>query len=451
MSRDMAQSATLIHDRAQLVTHFRRGEKPAHERGFGTEHEKLVMRRDGGGLLSFEEPGGFADLFAELADRGWEPSFDQHKIAALTRDGAALTLEPGGQFELSGAITNTVFETASELDDHFAQVRDIAGDRLLFVCWGMNPFDEPADIPWMPKSRYQIMRDYLPTRADLPHWMMKMTCTVQANFDYTSERDAVEMIRVGLGVSPIVSALFANSPIKHGEPTEFQSYRCHIWTRTDPDRTGFPDFMLRSDWSYEDYLEYVLDVPMFFIRRDGHYVDLSGQSFRKFIDQGLGEYRATMGDFELHLSTIFPELRMKQYIEVRGADAGRRDYLLALPAVWKGIFYDDQARAEADALIEASDAEAHRRFLDQATREALSAQTEHGPMKQLAQELLAISRAGLDRIAEREGHESESPFLDVLDRSAERGETQADVLRRDYEECGGDRLELVKRWALIAP
>lgn len=447
MSRDLDQSVEHIESRAQLLEYFRSGEKLHEQRAFGTEHEKFVFKRDSGQPLSFEEEGGYQDIFTQLAEQyGWEASYDKGHIVALTRDGAALTLEPGGQFELSGALTKTVFETEREFDSHLREIKALAGDRLAFVAWGMNPFDTLEEIPWMPKSRYGIMRRYLPTRGDRGLWMMKKTCTVQGNYDYTSEEDATDILSTSLRISPIVSALMCNSPLTDGAPNGMQSYRCHIWTRTDPDRTGFPDFMYGQDWGYAQYLEYVLDVPMFFIRRDGGYVDVSGTSFRTFMRDGIGDWRATMGDFELHLSTIFPEVRMKTYIEVRGADAGTRESMLALPALWKGILYSDSARRGARSLMVSSSPEQHRACFEQVYQKGIRAETPCGSFRELAQELVDLAGKGLDEIAQREGHASERAFLKPLQAIIDTGKTQADLLLESFERHGGDRMKVVNEW-----
>lgn len=452
MSRDLDQDVTLLQERAQLVDYFRAGEKDPEQRVIGTEHEKFVFKRSDRKLLSYEEPGGFGDLFTTLSqEHGWEASWDEGHIVALVKDGGALTLEPGGQFELSGKVTRTVFETRDELDGHISEIKSIAGDRLSFVPWGMNPFDTLDEVPWMPKSRYGIMKRYLPTRADLPHWMMKMTCTVQGNYDYVSEADAVEIIRTSLMLSPTVSALFANSPLRFGKPNDFQSFRCHIWTRTDPDRTGFPDFMFRDDWGYEDYVDYVLDIPMFFIRRGPSYIDCAGLKFRDFMRDGFEGHKATMGDFELHLSTIFPEVRMKNYIEVRGADVGNREMILALPALWKGILYSDAAtRAAARAIVSdtSPNPEQLRGCFASVHVDGIHAQTPCGPFHELATELVNLSSQGLDMIAARDGHPSESIFLEPLRDILTSRTSSADRLLTSYKELGGDRGALIDAWAM---
>ena len=447
MSRDMKQDLDKIEDRDQLIDYFRSGEKDPSRRAFGTEHEKFVFRRDNGKLLSFEEEGGFGDLFADIAERfGYEASYDHGHIVALERDGAALTLEPGGQFELSGAITQTVFETAAEFDQHIREIKEVAGDRLAFVSWGMNPFDTLDEIPWMPKSRYGIMREYMPKVGDRGLWMMKKTCTVQGNYDYTSEEDAADILRTALRVSPVVSAMFCNSPLADGAPNGMQSYRCHIWTRTDPDRTGFPDFMYDEGWGYSEYLEYVLDVPMYFIRRDGEYVAMHGKPFREFMEEGHGDWVARMGDFELHLSTIFPEVRMKKYIETRGADAGTREMMLALPALWKGLLYSESARAGARQMMVSTCPEKHRACFDQVYRLGIRAETQCGSFREMAEELVSLAGQGLDELAKEAGHDSERVFLEPLEQVLKDAKTPADRLLESFEEHGGDKMAMVNTW-----
>lgn len=449
MSRDLEQSAEVLEDLSQLVDYFKGGEKPSAQRAVGTEHEKFAFRRDDLGLLSHEEPGGYGDLFKQLAETyGWEPSYDHGNIVALTNRGGAITLEPGGQFELSGGITRTIFETADEFDLHIQEIKALAGDRLAFVCWGMNPFDDLDDIPWMPKSRYQIMRDYLPTRGDLAHWMMKMTCTVQGNFDYTSEEDAADMVRTGLRISPLVSAMFASSPLRRGAYSGQQSFRCHIWTRTDPDRSGFPDFMYGDDWGYERYCEYLLDVPMFLIRRDSEYINMAGHSFRDYMHKGHQGHTATMGDFELHLSTAFPEVRMKTYIEVRGADAGDRDMTLALPALWKGIYYDAGAREAARKIFAGLTPNEHRAIFEEIRKHGLSVQTPEGSVRELCEELVKIAGDGLDAQAAEAGHPSEREFLAPLVEIARTGKTRATAMLEDFERFKGDRKAMINAWEL---
>ncbi len=451
MSRDLDSNPVPITDRQQLLDYFRQGEKPLDARGIGTEHEKFVVRRDEGRMLSFDEPGGFADLFQALIDQfGWEAApLDDGNIIAVTRNGSAITLEPGGQFELSGAITSTVFETAREFDDHLRELHEVADEDLRFVIWGLNPSISLDEVPWMPKTRYRIMREYMPTRGKLAHWMMKATCTIQANLDYTSEEDAIDLIHTAVLASPVVGALFANSPIQERKETGYQSRRNFIWAKhTDPDRSGVPSFMYRTDWDYETYLKYVLDVPMFFIRRDDGVVNMAGHSFREFMAKGYQGHRARMGDFELHLSTAFPDVRMKQFVEVRSADGGPRQAVMALPALWKGLLYDDQARQAVKDLFHPLDEEAHRELIEICYRDGIHGPSAYGDVADLAATIVEASRQGLDRLAESAGHDSEAIFLEPLEDRLSRRRSWADDLLEDFREVDGDLGELAERWTL---
>ncbi len=451
MSPAQSSASVPVTDRSQLIDYFRQGEKQPHQRGIGTEHEKFVIRRRDGSMLSFEEPGGFGDIFEALAKRShWNRApLDGGQLVSVVGNGRSITLEPGGQFELSGAVAPTIFEIAAEFDEHIDEIKEIAGDEVYFTIWGMNPAVEPEDVPWMPKERYRIMRRYLPTRGEMAHWMMKTTCTIQANFDYCSQSDAVDLIHTAVLASPVVGALFANSPIQNGSDTGFQSRRNFIWwNHTDPDRTGVPEFMYRTDWGYEDYLEYVLDVPMFFIQRQGQLIDLSGHSFRDFIERGHEQYRATIADFELHLSTSFPDVRLKQFVEVRSADGGPREAVMALPALWKGILYDSTARSQVidlfDPLVEAE----HRELIEICYRDGIHGQSAYGPVADLGNDLLDIAANGLDRIAGDEDHEPETDFLTPVRDRLRSGRSWADELRADFEAVDGDLCALAKKWAL---
>ena len=451
MASDQDPNSRPIEHRQQMIDYFHAGAKEPDNRGIGTEHEKFVIRRSDGSMLSFDEPGGFADIHRALIERfDWKPApLDRGRLVSVVRDGIAITLEPGGQFELSGRVTDTVFETAEEFDEHMREVKAVADDDLRFVIWGMNPGVEPEDVPWMPKSRYEVMREYLPEKGEMAHWMMKTTCTIQANFDYCSESDAVDLIHTAVLASPLVGALFANSPIQGRTDTGWQSRRNFVWwNHTDPDRTGVPSFMYHTDWGFEDYLEYLLDVPMFFIQRDDNLIDLAGHSFREFIADGYGEWEATMGDFELHLSTLFPDVRLKQFVEVRSADGGPRDAVVALPAIWKGLLYDDQSRRDVAALFDPLDEDDHRELTKICYQDGVYGDSAFGPVRSLAAELLDIADRGLERIADEAGHPSEQVFLEPLFHRLETRQTWADELRDDYRRLGGDFRALVDKWAL---
>lgn len=450
MSRDLEPNRQPIVGQEQLIEYFREGEKPRNRRGIGTETEKFVVRRKEGRMLSFEEPGGFGDIFQRLIDRfGWEatPPDEGHVVALVRNPGGAVTLEPGGQLELSGSVLNTVFETAQEFDSHLEELRQVADEDLAFVIWGMNPCVSLDDVPWMPKSRYKIMRSYLPNKGDLAHWMMKTTCTIQANYDYCSEEDAVDLVHTAVLASPIAGALFANSPIRECELTGYQSYRNYIWTRTDPDRTGVPSFMYTKDWGFEDYIDYVFNVPMFFIRRDDKYVDMAGHSFAEFVARGYEGYQANVGDFELHLSTVFPDVRLKKFVEVRSVDGGPRDAVLALPALWKGLLYDDDARAAVVELFEPLSEADHRALTATCYIQGIHGDSAYGPICEIAQNLVDIADGGLRRIAEEAGHPSEAPFLDPLRERLRLKRSWADELIDDFKELNCDLAALADKWA----
>jgi glutamate--cysteine ligase len=450
MSRDHLQDTSPIEDIDQLVDYFRDGCKPPDARGIGTEHEKFVYHGPDCSLIEFDGPRGIEAMFRKLQERfDWEPQYDRGRIVALVRGDEAITLEPGGQVELSGGVKKTIFETETEFDRHIEELAAILGDDYAAVSFGLNPMDGLDATGWIPKSRYDIMSRYLPTRGDLAHWMMKGTCTIQANLDYTSEEDAVDLMRTGVLVSPLVNALFANSPLRLGEHTEMQSYRGYIWTRTDPDRSGVPRFLYGDDWGFREWLEWVLDVPMFFIRRGDEYVDLAGHSFRDFWRDGYEGTPATMGDFELHLSTVFPEVRMKQFIEVRSADGGPREHIFALPALWKGIGYHQASRDAAKQLFAGVSPGDHFPLYAIAARDGIHGEWRNRRLADLARELVEIASAGLDAIAEEAGHPSEAGYLEPLFQILDTETSAADRLLQDYDEVDGRRGELIRRHDLL--
>lgn len=425
---------TPIESLEQLEAIYRAGVKTGEQRRVGTEHEKFVVRRDRPGVVPYDGPDGIRVLLENLERRfGYDRMEDRGHLIGLVRDGASLTLEPGGQFELSGAPFESLLDTERELEQHFAEVRQVC-DELGLVCVGagLNGLQGLDEVDWMPKSRYKIMRRYMERVGSLGHWMMKMTCTVQANFDFTSEDDAADILRTALWLSPLVSAIFARSPIKERRPSGFMSTRCHVWTDTDPDRTGFPAFMLAGGFGFRDYLAYTLDVPMYFIIRDGQYLDMAGHSFRDFMRDGHEGHTATVEDYEDHISTLFPEVRMKRYIEVRGADVGPMGYIMGLPALWKGILYDAGAREGARGLVEELTVDQRAQLFQNAIRWSLD-----GPfpgsdrlIREVVQELLRIASGGLP--------EEERRFLEPLREDAHAELDPAHRLLARWNELGGD-------------
>ncbi|HET9230636.1 MAG TPA: glutamate--cysteine ligase, partial [Vitreimonas sp.] len=367
-AKDKAPVLTGFKD---LVAHLESGSKPDRSTWrIGTEHEKFPFYTETLEPVPYEGERGIGALLDNLADKyNWKKIKEGANTIALEEDNkSSITLEPGGQFELSGAQLEHLHQTCAETGTHLSQLRDVAGKMgISFLGLGMSPLWSLEDTPIMPKGRYKIMRNYMTKVGRLGRQMMFRSCTVQTNHDFGSEADMVKKFRVSLALQPIATALFANSPFAEGRLNGFLSYRGHIWTDTDPDRTGMLPFVFEPGMGFERYADYALDVPMYFVYRDGKYIDASGQSFRAFMDGKLpalpGE-RPTKKDWEDHLTTIFPEVRLKTYLEMRGADSGPWSRLCALPAFWAGILHDDAALEAAWSLVKgwtAEDREALRR------------------------------------------------------------------------------------------
>ena len=396
----------------------------------GTEHEKLGYNLADRRRLTYQQ---IARLLHGIGDRfGWNPLMEGDNIIGLELDGQSVTLEPGGQFELSGATLESLHQTCAEVNQHLYQVRSVSEELGIgFLGAGFDPKWKYEDIPKMPKQRYAIMRDYMPTRGTLGRDMMFRSCTIQVNLDFDSERDMIEKFRVGLALQPVATALFANSPFKEGQPTGYQSWRSHVWTDTDPDRCGTLPFVFDSSFGFERYVDYVLDVPMYFVYRNGIYHNVAGQSFRDFMRgklPGLPGELPSLKDWESHLTTVFPEVRLKRFLEMRGADGGPWRLICGLPALWVGLLYDEEAQAQALALADDMTPEEREFLRDQVPRGGLKTLYRGGTVQDLAKEVLKISRGGLERRGRQEGK-----YLNELDAIAESGETQAEMLLGLYE------------------
>jgi glutamate--cysteine ligase len=349
-----------------------------------------------------------------------------------------ISLEPAGQVEFSGAPLGSLRESCRELSAHrreLAAISDALGVSFLWL--GLNPLHTLDELPLMPKQRYRIMDAYLPTRGAQARRMMRQSCSVQATFDFSDEADAVEKLRVGYGVSPIVTAIFANSPFLDRRATGYRSYRAHVWQHVDPDRSGTPAPFLRGDVSFAAYAQWLLDMPMFFVRREGRFVELHGLPFRRFLAEGAGDLRPTFGDWKLHISTAFPTVRLKQQLEVRGADATPPSLLCGLPALWMGLLYDAQARAEAIDLARALDGEDPAALTERIARHALCARLRRGAVGELAVELVEIARRGLARLAPDEPNPTGVRLLEPVRASVAEGCAPADHLIRAWEDAGG--------------
>ena len=435
---DTPKHSPLIESRDQLIGYFAGGEKPADRWRIGTEHEKFVFAERDHHAPSYDEPGGIRDLLLALGEFGWEPveeiGPDGPRVIALKGADGNISLEPAGQFELSGAPLENLHQTCAETGRHLNQVKAI-GERfgIGFLGLGFWPDKTRSQLPVMPKGRYDIMRRHMPRVGSLGLDMMLRTCTIQVNLDYASEADMVRKFRVGLALQPLATALFANSPFTEGKPNGFLSYRSHIWSDTDPHRTGMLPFVFEDGFGYDRYADYALDVPMYFVYRDGRYIDAAGLNFRDFLDAKLsvlpGE-RPTMDDWADHLSTAFPEVRLKTFLEMRGADGGPWSTICALPALWVGLLYDQSALDAAWDLVKDWTLDERQALRDAVPKLGLDAPLAGGgKLRDIAGQVIDISHAGLAARARFNGSgENETGFLEPLREVVRSGRTPAEVL-----------------------
>ena len=435
----------IIESRTQLIESFARGEKPAERWRIGTEHEKFVYKTADHHAPSYDEPGGIRDLLMALTEFGWRPVEENGTVIALTGADGSVSLEPAGQFELSGAPLENLHETCAETGRHLDQVKSV-GERLGlgFLGLGMWPDKRRDELPVMPKGRYEIMRRHMPRVGSLGLDMMLRTCTIQVNLDYGSEADMAQKFRVGLALQPLATALFANSPFTEGKPNGMLSFRSHIWSDTDPHRTGMLPFVFEDGFGYERYTDYALDVPMYFVYREGRYIDAAGLSFRDFLRGELsvlpGE-KPTLDDWNDHLSTAFPEVRLKTFLEMRGADGGPWNRICALPALWVGLLYDQGALDAAWDLVKDWSLEERQLLRDSVPKLALDAPLPGGgTLRDIAGAVLDIAHAGL--AARGRGNfagDNETGFLDPLREIVRAGKVPAEVLLEQYHGAwGGD-------------
>jgi glutamate--cysteine ligase len=434
----LAANDPRIENRDDLLAIFAKGEKPKDQWRMGTEHEKFVYRTDDYRAPSYDEPGGILALLNGLTRFGWTPVMEGGKIIALSGADGAVSLEPAGQFELSGAPLDNLHETCAETGRHLKQVKEIGAELGLgFLGLGLWPDKTREVLPIMPKGRYAIMLRHMPRVGSLGLDMMLRTCTIQTNLDYSSEADMVQKFRVSLALQPLATALFANSPFLEGKPNGYLSYRSHIWTDTDPARTGMLPFVFEDGFGYDRYADYMLDVPMYFVFRDGKYIDAAGLSFRDFLDGRLsvlpGE-KPTRSDWNDHLSTAFPEVRLKSFLEMRGADGGPWSRICALPAFWVGLLYDQTALDAAWGLVKHWSIADHQALRDAVPRLALKTPLPGGgTLNDLARQVLDIADAGLKARARLNSiGETEQGFLDPLREIVSSGKTLAERMLDAY-------------------
>jgi len=450
MARDTVD-LTPIEGRRALIEWFEAGIKPASEFRIGTEHEKFPFYAKDLSPVPYEGPRGIRKVLEGMQGLlGWEPILEgDHPIGLFdATGGGAISLEPGGQFELSGAPVETLHQTEMETAAHLAQVNEIAEPLgIRFLGLGMSPLWSRADTPVMPKSRYTIMRAYMPKVGSLGLDMMFRTSTVQVNLDFASEADMVKKLRVSLALQPIATALFANSPFTEGKLNGFLSMRSEIWRDTDNARAGMLPIAFEEGFGFERYVDYALDVPMYFVKRGDTYHDVSGQSFRDLLAHKLpglpGAFAAT-SDWANHLSTIFPEVRLKRYLEMRGADVGPRPMITALSAFWVGLLYDSASLDAAWDLVKGWNAETRQNLRDDVPRLGLAAEADGRRVQDIARDVLALSRAGLARRAQlNAAGQDETHYLDPLDAIVARGKTQADDLIAQFNGAWGGSVKPV--------
>ncbi len=445
-----------IEHHSQLAEYLESGCKPKDEWRIGTEHEKFGFCKDTLKPLPYEGKRSIQAVLEGLRDgHGWSPVEEGGKLIGLEKDGANVSLEPGGQLELSGAPLETIHQTCDEVNQHLVDVKDIA-DKIGvgFIGLGAAPVWKHEDMPLMPKGRYKLMDSYMQRVGSMGRDMMRRTCTVQVNLDFASEADMVQKLRVALALQPVATALFANSPFFGGAVNGHKSWRSRVWRDLDPARTGMLPFVFEEGFGFEGWVQYALDVPMYFVYRDGKYVDALGMSFRDFLKGKLpalpGE-KPTLSDWADHLTTAFPEARIKKYMEMRGADGGPWRRLCALPAFWVGLMYDQSSLDAAWDLVKSWNTETREMLRVSASVDGLQAQAGQVKMHDLAREVLTIAEAGL-KARGKAGVgglvPDETHFLSALKESVESGKVPADELLDHYHgDWGGDLNRIYKEFS----
>jgi glutamate--cysteine ligase len=416
-----------------LAAYLAKGCKPKDAWRVGAEHEKFGFRLKSYQRPPYEGPDGIQALLQGLMRFGWTGVYEGPTLIGLERAGASVSLEPGGQFELSGAPLPTIHDICAETGRHLEEVKAVADELGVgFLGLGFSPLWSRAETPVMPKGRYDIMRAYMPKVGGLGLDMMLRTCTIQANLDFASEEDMVAKFRTSLALQPLGTALFANSPFTEGKPNGFLSARANVWTDTDPDRTGMLDFVFEDGFGFDAYARYALQVPMYFVKRGDRYIDVSGRSFEAFMKGELSELpgeRPKLKDWADHLTTLFPEVRLKTYLEMRGSDGGPWSRICALPALWTGVLYDDDALAAAWDLCKDWTSEDRAKLRVDAARTGLKGEVAGRPIQEVAKELVNIARHGLRRRARFSGGlVDETGYLSELEEIAETGITPAERL-----------------------
>jgi glutamate--cysteine ligase len=426
-----------IESKQQLIDYIASGSKPQSDWSIGTEHEKFGFCVDSLRPVPYAGERSIHAILVAMQEYGWSPMMEGDTIIGLLKDGQSVTLEPGGQLELSGAMRKNLHETCGEVANHLKLTKAVSEKLGIgFLGTGFNPNTAREDVPIMPKGRYGIMLNYMPKKGNLGLDMMLRTSTIQVNLDYSDEADMVKKFRMSLALQPIATALFAASPFTDGKPNGYLSYRSHIWTDTDPDRCGILPFVFEDGMGFEAYVDHVLDVPMYFVYRDGEYIDVAGQSFRDFLRGELPGYlghKPIMQDWEDHMSTLFPEVRLKKFLEVRGADGGTGNKICALPALWTGLFYDQASLDAAWDMIKDWTHADHEYLRANVPAKALGTAFKGGTVMDVAKQMVDLSSDGLQRRARiNSTGEDERIFLSPLKIILERGHTVAEEMLKRY-------------------
>ncbi len=433
-----------VRSHQDLIDYLARGARPPERWGIGVELEKLVVDAASGEAASFSR---IEELLQRLeAGSGWRSVREEGRLIALLGEDSSITLEPGGQLELSGRLCSDVHCCASDFSHHVASILQAAEPLgLVFLGLGVQPFTPLEQIDWMPKARYRVMGPYMQRTGDMGQRMMKQTAGLQVNLDYADEADCIDKLQTALLLAPLLYALFANSPLLDGAPSGFLSTRGEIWSRTDPERTGLLPEIFRPGAGFATYVDYALDVPMYFILRDGRFIDLTGERFpfRRYLAEGYADQRATLGDWDLHLSTLFPEARLRPQIEVRSADSLPPALSMAVAALLKGILYDREARAGARALFSCRDQEERQELYRQSWRLGLKTPLAGRTLREAAREVLDLARGGLSRQAQETGRLDETVFLEGLYEIADSGVTLAERLLARWQGSRAERMTVL--------
>lgn len=430
-----------------LKQYFIDGCKRSDDLQVGVEWEKIGVCKDSGKAIGYSGPRGVETIFKKLMDRfGWQGVYSKQNIIALKKQAASITLEPGGQIELSGQKAFSLDENASELYAHLEELKKVS--EPLGIAWlgiGVQPISKLEEIEWVPKERYKIMREALKKRGALTYRMMKQTASIQISLDYTDEKDAAEKFRLAMAFSPVLVGIFANSPVLEGKITPFLSARTHIWSQTAPERTGILQKAFDPDFKFDDYVEYALDVPLLFIMRDGKWIPGNGLSFRTYLKKGLRGHTAAPEDWNLHLTTIFTDARLKNYIEVRSGDCQKKDLGLSIPALLKGIFYCQKCRAKAWEMLAPYSYEQRLRLRDEASKKGLNTVFGKKKLGELAWEFVGLAEDGLRRLAEEKPLlKNDLKYLAPLKNLLKAGLTPAEVLIRCFRKASSQRERLEK-------